>query len=348
MTTAVFAIPGDINLPTGGYAYDRRVLALLPACGVTVRHLPLPASYPAPTADDLDATASALADVPAASVLLVDGLAYGAMPAHAIDRASAPIVALVHHPLCLEAGLSKPRQDELFALEKVALAKARRTVTTSRATADTLVQDFAVPRAHITIAEPGTDRAARATTSNATPHLVAVGSIVPRKAFDLLVRALGRLKDLDWRLTIAGPTDRSASATRELDSAIVATGLSSRITIAGPLSESQLAVLYTTADLFVMSSLYEGYGMVLAEAMARGLPIVCTTGGAAADTVPDAAGLKVAPGDEAAFADAIDNVLRDAGLRRRMADAAWAAAQSLPRWEDTAAKIAAVIKEIAP
>ena len=95
-----------------------------------------------------------------------------------------------------------------------------------------------------------------------------------------------------------------------------------------------------------MSSLYEGYGMVLAEAMARGLPIVCTTGGAAADTVPDAAGLKVAPRDEAAFADAVGKVLRDIGLRRRMADASWTAAQSLPRWEDTAAKIAAVIKEI--
>jgi glycosyltransferase involved in cell wall biosynthesis len=347
VTTAVFAVPGDINLPTGGYAYDRRVLVLLPACGVTVRQLQLPASYPAPTALDLDATAAAFADVPAANILLVDGLAYGAMPAHVIDRARAPIVALVHHPLCLEAGLSKPRQDELFALEKAALAKARRTITTSRATADTLVQDFAVPRDRITVAEPGTERAARVTTSNTTPHLVAVGSVVPRKAFDLLVRALGRLKHLDWRLTIAGPTDRSASATRDLDSAIVATGLAPRITIAGPLSESQLTVLYTTADLFVMSSLYEGYGMVLAEAMARGLPIVCTTGGAAADTVPDAAGLKVAPGDEAAFADAIGKVLRDTGLRRRMADAAWSAAQSLPRWEDTAAKIATVIKEIA-
>ena len=347
MSSAVFAIPGDIDLPTGGYAYDRRVRALLPTCGVTVRLLQLPAGYPAPTAPDLEATAAAFADVPAASVLLVDGLAYGAMPAHVIDRARAPIVALVHHPLCLEAGLSKPRQDELFALEKAALAKARRTITTSRITADTLVQDFAVPRELITIAEPGTERATRATSSNTTPHLVAVGSIVPRKAFDLLVRALGRLEQLDWRLTIAGPTDRSAVATRDLAAAIAATGLASRITIAGALDESELARLYAIADIFVMSSLYEGYGMVLAEAMARGLPIVCTTGGAAADTVPDGAGLKVAPGDEAAFADAVGRVLRDAGLRRRMGDAAWTAAQSLPRWEDTAAKIAAVIKEIA-
>ena len=346
MSSAVFAIPGDINLPTGGYAYDRRVLALLPTCGVTVRHLRLPAGYPAPTASDLDATAAAFADVPIGSVLLVDGLAYGAMPAHVIDRARTPIVALVHHPLWLEAGLSKPRQDELFALEKAALAKARRTITTSRITGDTLVQDFAVPRELITIAEPGTERATRAASSNTTPHLVAVGSIVPRKAFDLLVRALGRLEHLDWRLTIAGPADRSAAATRDLDAAIAATGLASRITIAGPLSEGQLAALYATADVFVMSSLYEGYGMVLAEAMARGLPIVCTTGGAAADTVPDAAGFKVAPGDEAAFANAVGTVLRDAGLRRRMADAAWTAAQSLPRWEETARIVAGVIEEV--
>lgn len=346
MTSTVFAIPGDINLPTGGYAYDRRVLASLPACGVTVRHLQLSSGYPAPSPADLDATAAAFADVPAGSILLVDGLAYGAMPANVIDRARAPIVAMVHHPLCLEAGLSKARQDELYALEKAALAKARRTITTSRITADTLVRDFSVPRARITVAEPGTERAGRAAATNTTPHLVAVGSIVPRKAFDLLVRALGTLKGLDWRLTIAGPTDRSAAATRDLDAAIAAAGLAPRITIAGPLSESQLAALYATADVFVMPSLYEGYGMVLAEAMARGLPIVCTTGGAAADTVPDAAGLKVAPGDEAAFADAVGTMLRDTGLRRRMADAAWAAAQTLPRWEDTAAKIAAVIKEV--
>jgi glycosyltransferase involved in cell wall biosynthesis len=88
--------------------------------------------------------------------------------------------------------------------------------------------------------------------------------------------------------------------------------------------------------------------MVLAEAMARGLPIVCTTGGAAAETVPDDAAIKVPPGDERAFTLAVQRVLQDAGLRRRMADASWAASQKLPRWEDTARIIAGVIKEVAP
>src|SRR5262245_31173694 len=113
MTPAVFAIPGDINLPTGGYMYDRRVLALLPQMGVAARHLRLPASFPDPRAADLDETARLLAAVAPRDVLMMDGLAYGAMPAEVVERAQAPIVALVHHPLCLEAGLSQARQDAL-------------------------------------------------------------------------------------------------------------------------------------------------------------------------------------------------------------------------------------------
>ena len=115
MTSVVFAIPGDINLPTGGYAYDRRVLALLPQFGVAVRHLALPGGFPAPDRgrSRRDARACCRA-CRADTVILVDGLAYGAMPAELIAALRSPIVALVHHPLCLEAGLAKARQDELL------------------------------------------------------------------------------------------------------------------------------------------------------------------------------------------------------------------------------------------
>ena len=349
VTPAIFAIPGDIGLPTGGYMYDRRVLALLPQLGVAARHLQLPASFPDPSAADLDESGRLLAAVAPGDVVIVDGLAYGAMPAEVIERARAPIVALVHHPLCRETGLAKARQDALHTLEKTALALAKRVVVTSHATGRTLVADFAVPADKVTVAEPGTDPAPRAPGSAAGPlQLLSVGAIVPRKAYDILVRALGTLKDQDWRLTIAGPTDRSPEALAAVRAVIGEAGLADRIALVGPVNQERLADLYASADVFLLASLYEGYGMVLAEAMARGLPIVCTTGGAAAETVPDDAAIKVPPGDERAFTLAVQRVLQDAGLRRRIADASWAAGQKLPRWEDTARIIAGVIKEVAP
>jgi len=349
MIPAAFAIPGDINLPTGGYVYDRRLLALLPQSGVAARHVALPGSFPDPSPADLRETARLLSAVDPDTVLIVDGLAYGALPAEIIARVRAPILALVHHPLCLEAGLSKEREAALRALETAALALARRVVVTSRFTARTLTADFAVPADRITIAEPGTDPAQRAAgSSSGTLQFLAVGSIVPRKAYDILVRALSALGNCQWHLTIAGPADRSPEALAALHAAISETGLADRITLVGPVSRERLANLYAAADIFLMPSLYEGYGMVLAEAMAHGLPIVCTTGGAAAETVPDAAAIKVPPGDGPALATAIDRLAGDAHLRRRMADASWAAGRSLPRWEGTARIIAGIIKEMAP
>src|SRR5262249_43574676 len=158
---------------------------------------------------DIAETAARLGALAADTVILFDGLAYGAMPAAAIAGLRQPIVALVHHPLGFEAGLSAPRQQQLIALEQAALALARRATATSAATARTLTQQFAVPGNKLTVAEPGTEPAAPARGSLAPLRLLAVGSIVPRKAYDLLVHALAPLADLDWRLTIVGATDRS-------------------------------------------------------------------------------------------------------------------------------------------
>ncbi len=347
MIPAAFAIPGDIDLPTGGYTYDRRVLALLPSFGVAARHVALPGSFPEPTAGDIDETTRILSAIAPGVPLMIDGLAYGAMPADLINGLHSPIIALVHHPLCLEAGLPEPRQRQLYASEKAALALAQCIVTVSRASAETLASDFGVPAGVMTVAEPGTDRAERAAGGNRPLQLLAVGSVVPRKAYDILVRALAPLKDRDWRLSIVGATDRSVEALAALQAAIGATELADRVIIAGPVDQDALAAYYAAADAFLMPSLYEGYGMVLAEAMARGLPIVCTTGGAAADTAPDDAAIKVPPGDVDALSGAIGHLLGDAGLRAKMSDASWAAGQKLPGWDDTAGKIAAVIREIA-
>jgi glycosyltransferase involved in cell wall biosynthesis len=342
-----FAVPGDMTLPTGGYAYDRRVLAALPAAGVAAELLELPGGYPSPSRAELEATARALAAVPADDVLLIDGLAYGAMPAAVVAAARAPIVALCHHPLGHEAGLDAERRAALLASEKAALALARAVVVTSATTAETLVGEFGVPRERLVIAEPGTDPGHR-TVLPPECRLLAVGSIVPRKGYDVLVEALARLPaSPDWSLTIVG-AERDTATAEALRSRIAAHGLGQRITLAGAVDTATLDELYAGHSLFVLASHYEGYGMVLAEAMARGLPIVTTTGGAAAATVPDGAGLKVPPGDPTALAEALAAVITEPSLRARLAEASWRAGATLPRWSDTARIIADVIRKVAP
>ncbi len=343
---AAFAIPGDIDLPTGGYAYDRRVLALLPEMGVDIEYIPLPRAFPRPSGMDLCTTAQSLAGAPVGTVILIDGLAYGAFSAATLASIPHRIIALVHHPLAFETGIGPERAAVLLASETAALSRADHIVVTSAMTKAIVEANYAVPAEKITVAEPGTEAAPRATGTGTPLQLLAVGSVVPRKGYAVLIEALRGLVAHHWHLTIAGAA-RDPHELAQVEAAIATAGLAERITLAGAVDDAALASLYAKADLFVMPSLFEGYGMVLAEAMARGLPIVCTTGGAAAETVPDGAGLKVPPGDASAFAAALARVMGDAGLRTALADASWLAGQKLPRWTDTARVIAGVIKDVA-
>jgi glycosyltransferase involved in cell wall biosynthesis len=343
-----FVVPGDINTPTGGYGYDRRVLSLLPDYGVQPELVALPGSFPNPTKADLKDSAAVLAALPAGGPILIDGLALGAMPADVISAIKQPILALVHHPLYLEAGIPPARAAQLKASEQIALERARHIIVTSFATKRILVAEFGIATTKITVAEPGTDPAARASGTGTPLQLLAVGAVSPRKGYDVLIEALRPLSELDWRLTIAGATDRDKATVAQLEAAIAAAGFHDRVKLSGTVVPATLARFYDTCDLFVMPSLFEGYGMVLAEAMAYGLPIVCTTGGAASDTVPDSAALKVAPGNAAALSAAIDKALRDKKLRERMADAAWEMGRTLPPWTETTRRVAAVIMGLTP
>ncbi|MFN0218295.1 MAG: glycosyltransferase family 4 protein [Hyphomicrobium sp.] len=347
MADTVFAIPGDLRSPTGGYVYDRRVIELLPAFGVTVKHVRLPASFPNPTERDLAETRRALKGERNGATLLIDGLAFGALPASLVDDIQGRVLALVHHPLFLETGLAHTRKVELKSTEQAALTRADHIIVTSRATARILIENMAIDREKITVAEPGTDPADRATGTGAPMQVLAVGAVTPRKGYELLVESLAPLSDIDWRLTIAGALDRHAEAVEALRDTIESHGLQSRVTLAGKVVPATLDRFYESADLFVSASLFEGYGMVLAEAMARGLPIVTATGGAAGDTAGKAA-LHVEAGDVAQLTTALRQALSDKKLRDRLADASWEAGRTLPTWHETARRIAAVILGLRP
>lgn len=352
MIDVAFAIPGDLDLATGGYAYARRMLQHLPEHGVTAHHIALPDTFPDPTDSDLEVTRHLLAQIAPSTPILFDGLAFGALPPELVTEIASPIVALVHHPLALETGLEPQRRRHLQACERVALQHAAAVIATSPLTARTLVRDYGVNEDRITIAEPGTVPALRASGTGNPFAILAVGALIPRKGYPVLIDALAHLTEshdlpTDWHLTIVGDTDRDTQEANLVRELVLSSGLRRNITIAGEVSARELSRLYARADLFVMPSLYEGYGMVLAEAMARGLPVISTTGGAAAETVPDAAAIKVAPGDVEALGDAIATAMMDGERRTEMANASWTAGRRLPDWPESAATIAAVIKSVA-
>lgn len=345
----VFAFPGDLATPTGGYAYDRRIIAELKALGWRVDTLSLGDGFPRPSDQTLRAASELLRRVPAGRAIVIDGLAFGVMAQAAeMLRDRHPIIALVHHPLALETGLSALERDFFCRSERAALASARRVIVTSPATARLLAADYGVPHEAITVAPPGTDKVTPAHgSSDSVVHLLAVGTIVPRKGYDVLIAALAGLGDLPWRLTIAGACDRDIAAVARLDADIARFDLGTRVALVGALSTDALAALYAAVDLFVLPSRFEGYGMAFTEAIASGLPVVGTTAGAIPETVPAAAGVLVPPDDVDALASALRRLIERPEERRRLAAGARAAAGELPRWRDSAALFARAIEAVA-
>ncbi len=348
MTQLYFAIPGDIDTPTGGYVYDKRVMALLPAFGIAVSHLPLPAGFPFPSETERDETCRLLAQIPSDAVILIDGLAYGALPERCLANISAPIVVMLHHPLGLETGLDEQESRRLLASEQAALSFARHVIVTSPVTAATLVElGFADPP-RISVAEPGTEQAARASGGADPCEILSVGSVVPRKGHDVLVAALAKIPHREWHSTIVGSLDRDRDHVCRLQRQIEELGLQDRIHLAGALDSEALDDYCRKADIFALPSRYEGYGMAFAAALARGLPIVAAKAGAVPTTVPPEAGIFVPPDDAQALSEALHALIGDRGLRQQLSDAAWAHAQTLPRWEDAARIIAGAIRKVAP
>jgi glycosyltransferase involved in cell wall biosynthesis len=340
----VFVLPGSWHRPTGGCRYDRRVGEGLRERGWAVDLLSLDDSFPAPTAAALDDAEAAVAALPDGVVVVADGLAFGALPEVAERHAERlRWVALVHHPLALETGLSAARAGTLFDSECRALAFARRIVTPSEATARDLAP-YGVARERIDVVEPGTDPAPLARGSGtAAPSLLCVASLTPRKGHRVLVEALAGLRDRDWTLHLVGSTDDDPPTAAAVREAVAAEGLVDRVVFHGTLDSAGVQARLAVADLFVLPSFHEGYGMALAEALACGLPVVACRAGAVVDTVPADAGVLVPPGDATALRHALARLLDDSAAREALAGGARAARRRLPTWDQAVDRFATVL-----
>ncbi len=231
MKRVVFAVPGSLDTPTGGYAYDRRIMAELRQLGWDVECLDIGDGFPSPDEATRSAARSLLLKIPDGRPIVIDGLALGVLPDVAAEVASRhPLLGLVHHPLALEWGLSAERADALHRSERAALASVREVVVTSSATAKLVASDYGVPTERITVARPGNDPAPRSRGSReGAPHLLSVGAVTPRKGFDVLVAALATLAELPWRLTIAGDLTRDPTEAAKLLALISEYKLTGRI-----------------------------------------------------------------------------------------------------------------------
>lgn len=337
MSDILFVLPGPKDRRSGGTLYDLRLVRGLEAAGLAVRVEWLAERFPFPTAEDLAEAERLFAAIPEGARVVVDCLALGVLPdVVARHGRRLALTALLHHPLGFEPGLPPETARRLVASERAALAGVRQVIVTSRTTRDLLVREFGVPFSRITVAPPGTDPASPAAGSGWNPpQLLSVASLTARKDHVGLIRALAHLAHHPWRLDIAGSTTVDPATTRAVQDAIAAFGFGDRIRLLGELAGEALEEAYARADLFVSASRFEGFGMAIAEALARGLPVVAVRGGAVEELVPETAGILVEPGHPAALAAAIARLLDDPALRARLRAGALAARERLAGWEDT-------------
>ncbi|MCI5105473.1 MAG: glycosyltransferase family 4 protein [Pseudomonadales bacterium] len=337
-----FAYPGDLNTLTGGYHYDRRLIEGLRGQGITVHLLSLPAVAPSPQPEALAEIDERVAALPDGALLLVDGLALGVLDKLAQKEAKRlRLVALCHHPLGLEAGLSADLEAQLIASETAALACCRGVIVTSGHTKRILMAQFALPAEKICVALPGTEAVSFAPCNGEPPLLLCIASLIPRKGHDVLIKALSSLADLPWQARLVGGDEFAPQWAAGLRAQVEAAGLEARICFAGAVSD--VLPEYQRADVFVLPSRFEGYGMVFAEALAAGLPVVAGRAGAVPDVLQDGdstAGILVGPEDSAALAEALRELLSDSAVRQHYQLAARRAAGRLPTWSDTAALVA--------
>ena len=343
MTAVHVVVPAGIDdaaRPTGGNVYDRRVCAGLRARGWDVEEVPAAGPWPRPDTGAIRQLTGALTALPEGALVLVDGLIASAAGSILLPEAGRlRLVVLVHMPL---GGLDVPEDDEARVL-----AGAAAVLTTSAWTRQRLLDRYGLAPARVVVARPGADLLDEAPGTADGGRFLSVGAVVPHKGHDVLLEALDRVAALPWTCTVVGALDREPAFVEDLFRRAADAGIADRVRFPGPLTDEALREQYRSADLLVLPSRLEAYGMVVTEALGAGLPVVA----AAVGGVPEALGhgpsglpgRLVPPDDPAALAAVLQAWLCDGDLRARMRRAARDRRRGLEGWDRTAETVAVVL-----
>jgi glycosyltransferase involved in cell wall biosynthesis len=337
----------DPARPSGGNTYDRRVSRGLGALGWTVREHAVPDAFPRLGTAGHAALAGVVAGIPDGGVVLLDGLIASAAPETLVPEARRlRQVVLVHMPL----GHRPPNGDggTIREREREVLAAAAAIVTTSAWSKHRLGELYGLPEDRMHVAEPGVDTAGLAPGTPAGGALLCVAAVTPDKGHDVLVDALATATDLSWRCACVGSLDRDPAFADRVRRRAFELGRGDRVRFTGTRTGRELDRAYADADVLVLPSLAETYGMVVTEALARGLPVIAADVGGVAEALGHAAdgtrpGLLVPPGDPEVLGAALRSWLGDADLRARLRRAARERRASLRGWPATSSAVAGVL-----
>lgn len=347
-----FVMPGGVDDPTapsGGNAYDRRVCLDLPGFGWQVERHAVAGSWPRPGAAARAELAQTLRDLPDGTVVLIDGLVACGVPEIVVPEADRlGIAVLVHLPLGDETGLEPGLALELDAKEREVLRAVPAVIATSDWAVRRLVSHHGLAPERVHVATPGADIAPLASGTDGVSRLLCVAAVTPRKGQHRLIEALAGAQDLPWSCVCVGGITQDPEYVAHLRMLIKRYGLQDRLHLAGPKAGAELDASYAAADLMVLTSYAETYGMAVTEALARGIPVLATDVGGVAEAVgraPDGGvpGILVPPEDPAALAAELRGWFGEADVRRRLKAAARGRRAALDGWATTARSLAGVL-----
>ncbi|MBO4252585.1 glycosyltransferase family 4 protein [Streptomyces griseorubiginosus] len=347
-----FVMPGGVDdpaAPSGGNAYDRRVSLDLPGFGWQVHKHAVAGEWPRPGAAAREELARTLRQFPDGAVVLLDGIVACGVPEIVVPETERlNLAVLVHLPLGDETGLEPAVAAELDAKERDVLRAVPAVVATSDWAVRRLVSHHGLAPERVHVAAPGADIAPLASGTDGVSRLLCVAAVTPRKGQHRLVQALAAAADLPWSCVCVGGLGQDPEYVAHLRQLIRENGLEGRIELAGPRAGAELDASYHAADLMVLTSYAETYGMAVTEALARGIPVLATDVGGLPEAVgraPDGGvpGILVPPEDPAALAAELRGWFGEADVRRRLKAAARGRRAALDGWATTARSLAGVL-----